>query len=271
MTNSTIEEMPSSFHNRKISIGDFDLNASYLASDGYSGTIVYLHDSLGCISLWRDFPQRLGNTVQANSFIYDRRGYGLSSPFDGTARQTDYMEKEAEQLIVLLDQCGIEHPVLFGHSDGGTIALLAAAKYPQRIKAVITEGAHVFVEEITLDGIVRAKEQYTMGLKERLEKYHGHKTQALFEAWTETWLSDAYRDWNIEHFLPQIQCPVLVIQGTEDEYGSTEQVASIVRHTSGPAESCMIQNAGHSPHKQSEHWVIDRCYTFLDKHSLITI
>ena len=264
-----INASTSSFQNHKISIEDFELNVSYTALDNSAATIVYLHDSLGCVSLWRDFPQQLGATVHANALLYDRRGYGLSSPFGDTARQTDYMEKEAEQLIMLLDQCGIEHPVLFGHSDGGTIALLAAAKYPQRFKAVITEGAHVFVEEITIDGILRAKEQYTMGLKGRLEKYHGDKTQALFEAWTETWLSAAYRDWNIEHFLPQIQCPVLVIQGTEDEYGSIEQVESIVRHTSGPAESFMIVNAGHTPHKQSEHWVIDRCYTFLDKQGLI--
>ncbi len=266
----TTSETASSFQNQKITIEDFELNATYQASGDNNTTIVYLHDSLGCISLWRDFPHHLSTTVRASTFIYDRRGYGLSSPFDSLARQTDYMEREAELLVKLLEQCGIERPILFGHSDGGTIALLAAAKYPQHFKAVITEGAHVFVEDITLDGILRAKEQYKMGLKERLEKYHGDKTEALFAAWTETWLSTAYRDWNIEHFLQQVQCPVLVIQGTEDEYGSIEQVDAIVRHTSGPAESCMIVNAGHTPHKQSEHWVIDRCYSFLDKHGLIT-
>lgn len=258
------------FNNRKISIRDFELNVTYTGSGTNAQTIVFLHDSLGCISLWRDFPGKLGSYTSTNAFTYDRRGYGLSSSLSNEPRQVDYMETEADILIELLDKCGIEKPVLFGHSDGGTIALLTAAKYPERVKAIITEGAHVFVEEITLDGIERAIEQYDMGLKERLEKYHGANTQALFDAWTGTWLSAAYRDWNIEHFLPQIQCPVLAIQGTEDEYGSMAQVASIVQHTSGPAEPCMIVNAGHSPHKQSELWVIEHSCIFLDKYRLIT-
>ncbi len=259
--------MPS-LRNQKINIRDFELNVSYQGTKETTETIVFLHDSLGCISLWRDFPEKLGNTLHYGYMSYDRRGYGLSAPFGDEPRQTDYMETEADVLIELLAQSGIDKPILFGHSDGGTIALLAAAKYPDKIKAVITQGAHVFVEDITLDGIERAKEQYHAGLKERLEKYHDAKTQALFEAWTETWLSEVYRNWNIEHFLPQIQCPVLVIQGSEDEYGSADQVQAIVQQTSGPAEACMIINAGHSPHKQSERWVIDCCYTFLEKHGL---
>ncbi len=124
------------------------------------------------------------------------------------------MEKEADVLADLLERCAIKAPILFGHSDGGTIALLAAAKYPASFKAVITEGAHVFVEDITIDGIERAEEQFAVtDLPGRLARYHGDKTQAVFEAWTRTWLADFYRDWNIEHCLPQISCPVFVIQG----------------------------------------------------------
>lgn len=226
--------------------------------------IVFLHDSLGCIALWRDFPARLAAVVPANYMIYDRRGYGGSDPMADEPRQTDYMETEADILVSLLDKLGIERPWLFGHSDGGTIALLAAARYPERFRGIITEGAHVFVEEITLDGIALAKEQYrSTNLRERLERYHGANTQALFDAWTETWLSPAYRDWNIEHFLPSVQCPALVIQGVEDEYGSAAQVAAIVDKTGGPAEACMVVNAGHSPHRQNELWLIDRCCAFI--------
>ena len=233
-------------------------------------TFVFLHDSLGCVALWRDFPQKMAAAAHANAFVYDRLGYGSSAPFASSFRQVNYMETEADLLINILDKYSITNPILFGHSDGGTIALLAAAKYPDKIKAVITEGAHVFVEEETLDGILQAKEQYkTTNLKERLEKYHGAKTQALFDAWTETWLSQAYRDWNIEHFLPQITCPVLVIQGVEDEYGTIAQVQSIVNQVSGPAEMYMVVNAGHSPHKQSELWVINQCCAFLEKHKLM--
>jgi pimeloyl-ACP methyl ester carboxylesterase len=238
---------------------------------GSTNTIVFLHDSLGCVTLWRDFPQKMAEASHADAFVYDRLGYGNSAPFPSSdPRQVNYMETEADLLITLLDKYNISNPILFGHSDGGTIALLAAAKWPDKIKAVITEGAHVFVEEETLEGILQTKEQYrTTNLKERLEKYHGVKTQALFNAWTETWLSPAFRNWNIEHFLPQITCPVLAIQGVEDEFGTLAQVQSIVNQVSGQADMYMVVNAGHSPHKQSELWVINQCCSFLEKHKLL--
>lgn len=249
---------------------ELKINIAQHKTPGSAHTIVFLHDSLGCVSLWRDFPQKMAEAAHADAFTYDRLGYGCSAPFASSSRQVNYMETEADLLINILDKYNITHPILFGHSDGGTIALLAAAKCPDKIKAVITEGAHVFVEEETLDGILQAKEQYkTTNLKERLEKYHGAKTQALFDAWTETWLSPAYRNWNIEHFLPQITCPVLVIQGVEDEYGTIAQVQSVVNQVSGPAEMYMVVNAGHSPHKQSELWVINQCCAFLEKHKLM--
>jgi pimeloyl-ACP methyl ester carboxylesterase len=175
------------------------------------------------------------------------------------------METEADILMELLQQLKIECPILFGHSDGGTIALIAAAKHPDAFKALITEGAHVFVEEITLDGIAHTRYQYqTTNLKERLEKYHGGKTQALFDAWTETWMSNGFRDRNIEHFLPMITCPVMAIQGVEDEFGSIAQVHSIAHNISGETQICMVNNAGHSPHKQSELWLINECNRFLE-------
>ncbi|RYZ18498.1 MAG: alpha/beta hydrolase, partial [Sphingobacteriales bacterium] len=123
-------------------------------------TIVFLHDSLGCIALWRDFPQRLGAATQCNVFLYDRQGYGRSEPFRSVLRKDDYLEREVDVLMQVLDHAGIAEPVLFGHSDGGTIALLAAAANPLGIAGVITEGAHVFVEDITLEGIRRAVDAY---------------------------------------------------------------------------------------------------------------
>ncbi|WP_118950044.1 alpha/beta fold hydrolase [Taibaiella helva] len=263
--------MTTAYQNRKIRLGDFDLNITYEPAENSRGTIMFLHDSLGSVSLWRSFPSVLGQATGCSVLLYDRRGYGLSSPFaPDYQRQTDYMETEAELLIALMEACSIKQPILFGHSDGGTIALLAAAKYPAAVNSVITEGAHIFVEDLTLDGIERAKEQWAItSLKERLEKYHGDKTTAMFNAWTETWLSPGYRDWNIEHFLPQITCPVLVIQGAEDEYGTLAQVDGIVQQASGPAERCIVVNAGHSPHKQSELWLAERCYTFLEQQGCL--
>lgn len=235
-----------------------------------AGTLVFLHDSLGCTALWRDFPQELARAAGYNAFIYDRRGYGTSSPFSGKVRDKDYMEQEADVLATLLDACSIENPVLFGHSDGGTIALLAAAKYPTKIKAVLTEGAHVFVEDITLDGIEQVLEQFEhTDLPARLARYHGDKTQAVFDAWTQTWLADFYRDWNIENFLPQILCPVYVIQGEADEFGSIRQVQSITGKVSGPAASYMIPNAGHSPHKQGGLFMIQQILFFMEANKLL--
>lgn len=250
---------------------DYELETlTYTLTEGIAaGTMVFLHDSLGCIQLWRDFPLQLARAASYNVFLYDRRGYGASSPFSGKPRTSDYMEQEAEVLITLLEQQGISNPVLFGHSDGGTIALLAAAKYPDRIKAILTEGAHVFVEEITLDGISHVAEQFAhTDLPQRLARYHGDKTQAVFDAWTKTWLADFYRDWNIEHFLPRISCPVYVIQGTADEFGSIDQVQSITGKVSGPAAAYMVPNAGHSPHKQSSLFLVQQVLLFLQEQGL---
>ncbi len=229
-----------------------------------AGTMVFLHDSLGCIQLWRDFPAELARATGYDIFIYDRRGYGASDPFSGKARTKDYMEQEADVLMPLLEHHQIKDPILFGHSDGGTIALLAAAKYPDQVRAVITEGAHVFVEEITLDGIMQVTDQFAhTDLPQRLARYHGDKTTAVFEAWSKTWLAGFYRDWNIEHFLPLIICPLYVIQGTADEFGSIAQVQSITGKVSGPAASYMVPNAGHSPHKQSSVFLVQQVLLFL--------
>ena len=139
-------------------------------------TLILLHDSLGCIALWRDFPKQLSTATQCNVLVYDRLGYGNSDSFITEERDNFYMESEADLLNDLLELFQIDEAILFGHSDGGTIALLTAAKYPNRIKAVITEGAHVFVEEITINGIKEAIIQYeTTDLKQKLEKYHENK------------------------------------------------------------------------------------------------
>lgn len=261
--------MSNSTGNKIISIEDFSISTIYKAGSQEAATIVFLHDSLGCNELWRSFPEKLTRNTGTNLLMYDRRGYGQSSPFGDEPRRTGYMETEADLLMVLLEQCKVTNPILFGHSDGGTIALLAAAKYPDKIKAVITEGAHVFVEDITLDGIEMAKEQYAAtDLKSRLAKYHGDKTQRLFDAWTQTWLSPEYRNWNIENFLPQITCPVMVIQGVEDEFGSERQVQAIAGQTSGPSEIFMVTNARHTPHRQCEDWLVEKCCAFLDQYVL---
>ncbi|WP_313808262.1 alpha/beta hydrolase [Flavobacterium sp.] len=229
-------------------------------------TIVFLHDSLGCIELWRDFPEKLGEFTQCNVLIYDRQGYGKSCEFSYTKRDNEYLELEADILNGLLDFWNLKEVILFGHSDGGSIALLAAAKYPNRISAVITEGAHVFVEEVTLKGIREAIHQYeTTDLKQKLAKYHGDKTEAMFWAWAETWTTDAFRSLNMEHFLPKIVCPTLIIQGEADEYGTLEQVSKIVTQTQGKSEKLVIPEIQHTPHKENPELILKEVSAFIQK------
>lgn len=242
---------------------------NHVVHDVAGPTIVFLHDSLGCIQLWRDFPLQLATATNCNFLVYDRQGYGASDPFGPEPRYSGYLEKEADFLDAFLAQLNIKQAILFGHSDGGSIAIIAAAKYPARIRAVTSEAAHLFVEEITLNCIRDAVTAYEQtALKRRLERYHGTKTDAVFWAWAGTWLNEAYRDWSIEHFVPRITCPVLVIQGVDDEFGSMRQVTAITDHTAGHAESMILENTGHNPHRETPELVLQRCVSFIEEHAL---
>lgn len=228
-------------------------------------TIVFLHDSLGCISLWRDFPEKLGELSRCNTLIYDRQGYGKSCSFFDIPRDNFYLEHEADLLLKLLLHWGLDDVILFGHSDGGSIALIAAAKYPEKIRGIITEGAHVFVESITISGIQEAVEIYrTTDLKTKLEKYHSDKTDALFWAWANTWTTNEFRQWNISPFLKNIQCPSLIIQGENDEYGSLKQVEQITSQTTGKSTPLIIPNVKHTPHKEVSDLILKQSTDFID-------
>ena len=179
-------------------------------------------------------------------------------------RTPRYPHIEAERLFALLDVLGIEDVVLFGHSGGGSIALLAAAMQPARVRAVITEGAHVFVEEETLNGIRIAQALMTKtDLPVRLARYHGDKVPRLTSAWIDTWLSPAFRDWNIEADLRGATCPALIMQGDGDEYGTAAQVDAIVDGWGGDARGLMIPGARHTPHRETQAVVLDACTTFI--------
>mgnify|MGYP003575003963 CR=1 FL=1 len=228
-------------------------------------TLVFLHDSLGSVQLWRDFPYELAEKTNCNVLVYDRLGYGKSAPMPTSKRDNNYLELQADVLAALINQLDIQDAILFGHSDGGSIALITAAKYPERVKAVVSEAGHLFVEEVTLKGIREAMEAYTTtDLKQKLEKYHGDKVETLFKAWTETWTSNHFKNWNIEHFLPKITCPILVIQGENDEYGTLRQVEQTVTHVSGPAQKFIMPNAGHTPHKEAKEPTLLKAAEFIN-------
>ncbi len=228
-------------------------------------TIIFLHESLGCTELWRDFPGLLGEAARCNILVYDRQGYGRSDPFTSEKRKNDYLETEADTLNKLMILCGIKDAVLFGHSDGGTIALIAASKFPGKISGVIAEGSHVFVEEITLNGIRKTVEVYhKTDLKNKLTKYHGDKTDAVIGTWADKWLSDEFRNWNIENFLPGIKCPVLVIQGENDEYGSIKQADTIFCKVNGHSVKFIVPNTGHTPHREAAELTIIKSSEFIN-------
>lgn len=228
-------------------------------------TLVFLHDSLGCVQLWRDLPKKLAKATKCNVLAYDRLGYGKSDPMPTYDRPVNYLELEADVLNNILTSLQIDNAVLFGHSDGGSIALIMASKYPEKIKAVICEAGHIFVEDITLKGIQKAIETYkNTNLPEKLAKYHGSKVDFLFKAWTKTWLHNDYRNWNIEHFLSGINCPLLFIQGEKDEYGTVAQVENTINKVSGKATKHIIPGVGHTPHKEALEEIYKTVIKFID-------
>jgi pimeloyl-ACP methyl ester carboxylesterase len=202
--------------------------------------------------MWHDFPARLAEDTGLAVLSYDRAGYGRS-PGPPHPREKDYLHREAEDCLPhLLERLGIQRAILVGHSDGGSIALLAAAACPARIAGIVTEAAHVFVEDVTLAGIRETVAAYQpRQLERRLARYHGDKARHLFFAWADTWLAESFRDWNIEDCLGRIQCPALVIQGRDDAYGTEQQVRAIVAGIGSRARPMLIAACGHTPHRDA--------------------
>jgi pimeloyl-ACP methyl ester carboxylesterase len=243
---------PGETGSRTVTVGDSLLAIRTIGNVSAGPVLVFLHEGLGTIRGWRDVPDHLAAATGRPALVYERTGYGNSGPVT-LPRPLDYLEREAEDMLPrLLDHLGIERGLPIGHSDGGSIALLFAAAFPERCVAAVTEAAHVFVEEISLDGIRAAVAAYETGdLKARLARQHGENTDGAFRGWSDTWLSPGFRDWSIAGRLPAIRCPVLVLQGAGDEYGTAAQVEAIVRGVSGPAEPHLIPGCGHAPHHQA--------------------
>jgi len=225
-------------------------------------TIVMLHEGLGSIALWRDFPSRLAAATGATVVLYSRRGYGRSDALAGP-RAVDYMHKEALQVLPsLLDELQIERPVLFGHSDGASIALIHAGGSGRSVAGVVAMAPHVMVEDLSVASITAAREAFrSTGLRERLSRYH-RDVDAAFWSWNNIWLDRAFRNWNIEAFLPHIRCPILAIQGLQDEYGTLEQVGAMSRQAPH-FEQLLLNNCRHSPHRDQPEAVLERVTSWL--------
>jgi pimeloyl-ACP methyl ester carboxylesterase len=217
--------------------------------------MIFLHEGLGSLSMWRDFPQQVADACGCEAVVYSRYGYGRSAPLT-EKRQADFMHHEAlVNLPEFLDQLHVERPILFGHSDGGSIALIHAGANRRPVTAAIVMAPHVLVEDIAIASIEKARQIYLdTDFRQRLGKYHQDPDSA-FWGWNDIWLDRAFRTWNIEAFLPPIACPVLAIQGEDDEYGTMEQIERIGRQCSD-VELLTLADCRHSPHKDQPQPVI---------------
>lgn len=226
--------------------------------------ILLLHEGLGCVSMWRDFPAALAARTGRRVAAYSRLGHGQSGPRPAP-HGVGFMHDEARQVLPeVLDQLGLEQAVLLGHSDGGSIALLFAALYPTRATALVLEAPHVFVEPISIASITRMKAAYAAtDLPARLAKHHGANTEGAFRGWNDIWLLPAFAAWNIEDVLPDVTCPTLVLQGTDDEYGTARQVEAIARQAGGRVETAWLDACGHSPHRDQPEAVLTSIAAFL--------
>lgn len=224
-------------------------------------TVVLLHDGLGAIGSWRELPRQLSEALPVNALVYDRWGYGRSQPRPAFGDR--FMEEEVPILAELLTHLGIERPCLVGHSDGGSIALLFAAWHPERVRAVVTEAAHTFVEPETQAGIRELVKLQAAGRTPPwLAKLHDTRGEELLRTWSAYWLSDIHARWDIRRELPRVGCPVLAIQGDADEFGTQAQVDSILRAIPG-AQSWIVPGCGHTPHNQAQAAFLDRLVGFL--------
>ncbi len=228
-------------------------------------TLVFLHQGLGCVATWNQFPDKLAAATGCGGFVYSRTGHGKSDPLE-LPRALDFMQEEARTVLPrLLDAVGVERAVLVGHSDGASIALVhGGLDQSGRIKGLVLEAPHVFIEDMSVESIRKIKTEFeTTDLRDRLARHHGDNVDCAFGGWSGAWLNPKSRLWNIEEFLPGISVPALLIQGEEDEYGTTEQLHAIERQAGNGVETLMLPACGHSPHREHPDTVLKAMTDFV--------
>ena len=228
--------------------------------------MVFLHEGLGSVALWKDFPDQLCARLGMRGLVYSRPGYGKSTPRASHEHWApNFMHQQAHEVLpALLDRLNINQPWLFGHSDGGSIALLVAAQFPTALRGAIVVAPHLFVEQISIDSIRRARVAYfEQGLRARLAPYHDDVDSAFF-GWNDVWLAPAFASWNIEAAVSAIRCPLLALQGEQDEYGSLQQVHRI--QALHPAATVVtLPNCGHSPHRDQPELLMAAVDDFIQR------
>jgi pimeloyl-ACP methyl ester carboxylesterase len=227
--------------------------------------IVLFHDSLGCVELWRDFPEQLARSAGRDVIAYDRLGFGRSDAHPGALRN-DFIHDEAQvDFRSVRDQLGLQDFIALGHSVGGGMAVACAAVHAGDCRALVTESAQAFVEDCTINGILDARAKFQQpGQLDRLRKYHGDKAAWVLHAWIDTWLAPDFADWNLDSDLLRVQCPVLVIHGDRDEYGSLLQPHRIAGLNGDRATLEILPDGGHVPHHEQREIVLSLLGKWLD-------
>jgi pimeloyl-ACP methyl ester carboxylesterase len=213
-------------------------------------TLVLLHEGLGCVAMWRDFPRALAARTGYGVLVYSRPGYGRSDP---TPRPPElrFMDEEAFSVLpAVLDQAGIRKAILVGHSDGASIAAIYAGGVQDfRIRGLVLMAPHFFVEDLSITSIEAAKAAYEQGdLRERLKRYHGDNVDTAFQVWNAAWLDPGSRNWRIDDRVAHVRVPILIVQGADDQYGTTDQVSLAQDSAYCPVEALVLPDCRHSPH-----------------------
>jgi pimeloyl-ACP methyl ester carboxylesterase len=248
-----------------ISIVGVNLEYILYAGDAKKPTLVFLHEGLGCVEMWREFPQKMAERTGCPVLVYSRQGYGQSDACE-VPRPLTYMHIEAQKILPqVLQALGIKQHILIGHSDGGSIALVYAGDNPQPgLLGVVTMAAHVFCEQLTVTSIADARKNYATGeLRKGLSRYH-KDVDTAFWGWCHAWLDPDFMQWNLEEFLPSIQVPQLVIQGVNDPYGSHLQVESIESKSAGAVQVVMLEGCQHWPYKEQAEASLSAVADFVD-------
>jgi pimeloyl-ACP methyl ester carboxylesterase len=213
-------------------------------------TLVLLHEGLGCVAMWRDFPRALAERTGYGVLVYSRPGYGRSDPTP-RPRALRYMDEEAFEILpALLDHAGIRKTILIGHSDGASIAAIYAGGVQDfRIRGLVLMAPHFFVEDLSIRSIEAAKASFDQGdLRERLSRYHGQNVDTAFRVWNDAWLDPGSRNWRIDDRIAHVRVPILIVQGADDQYGTTDQVTLAQDSAYCPVEALVLPDCRHSPH-----------------------
>lgn len=239
------------------------LNKEFLSPE--KPLLVFLHEGLGSVKQWKEFPALLSNKLGYAALLYDRYGHGLSEELHGK-RKFNFMHEQAQVFLPeLFKNLDVQQhkKIIIGHSDGGSIGLIHAGSFHENIIGVISEAAHVIIEDISVRGIEWAVKNFEGGpLKKFLRPYHADKTDSMFYGWAHTWLKADFKEWNIEEYLPRIKAPLLAIQGADDQYGSFAQLEVIKKHIPS-ARIEFIKNCGHVPHLQKTEAVLEMMRDFI--------